>query len=159
MFDFLWGILNLILVLSFFFFLIGLVVRGKKFLDPYPKVFTGPVLFFGVLGLLNSTSSSQKPISSYKGFATSQVIDVAEYLSNKIQLVLVRDSESKEIFHEGSYSSIHGFVMGLEWQHVGLVEKDKRLEVHGFYRYSFMGLNVFNSVETYVIDDINPDLN
>lgn len=159
MYQLLWGILNLFLVVSFFYFLIGLVIKGRKFLNPYPKIFTVPVLVFGVLGLLNSTTSKEKTFPIYKGFATMEGIEVSENLANTIHLVLVRDMETKKIFYEGSHSNLSGFVMGMDWEHLGVIEKGNITEVSGLFHYRIMGVKVFSDHQSYQIKDINPDLN
>lgn len=147
-----WGILNLILILSFFYLFIGLVVKGRNFLKPYPKVYTIPILFLGVMGFLKNTTGKAKEIPVYKGFASMDEIELSENLTNKIHFVLVRDRDTREIFYEGSFSRISGFVLGLEWKHLGIVEYENKIEVMGCYSFKLLGNEVFSPFESFLIE-------
>ncbi len=110
MIQFLWNVLNLLLVLSFYYFALGLIFNGRKFLESYPKVFVGLVLIFGTFGFLKSANknSKEEPFISSKPVKID-FIPVVEKLSNRIEFTLIRDVETGEIDKEASTFSFHGF--------------------------------------------------
>lgn len=146
-----WGILNLFLVLSFFFFIIAILVRGRKFLIGYNKLFTIPVLILGIFGVLSSKKDEDKIIPGYKGMATMETISVAKNLSNNISLILVRDKETGQLIHERSYSTVHGFVMGLDWDHLVVIENRETLQIRGMLHWKFMGNLVFSQSKVFEV--------
>lgn len=151
MLQLLWGILNLFLVLSFFFFLIGTLIRGRKFLMGYNKLFTVPVLLLGIFGVLSSKKDEDKKIPIHKGMATVETISVAKNLSNNISMVLVRDKETEQILQERSYSTFHGFVMGLDWDHMVVIENKDTLQIRGVLHWKFMGNLVFSQSKVFEV--------
>jgi hypothetical protein len=152
MINLLWSLLNLFLVLSFYYFTIGLVVRGRKFLAPYFKPFVLFVLVFGTFGFLNSaTKGSERNVKINNRPSTVEKVLVSEYLSNKLFITLIKDGETGEINPEFSTSDLQGLVMGLKWNHFQVIEKDGKLELAGWWDWSLMGNRVFSSFETYSI--------
>ncbi|MFN3759384.1 MAG: hypothetical protein ACK4SF_09220 [Algoriphagus aquaeductus] len=152
MINLLWSLLNLFLVLSFYYFAIGLVVRGRKFLAPYFKPFVLFVLVFGTFGFLNlATKGSERNVKINNRPSTVEKVLVSEYLSNKLFITLIRDGETGEINPEFSTSDLQGLVMGLKWNHFQVIEKDGKLELAGWWDWSLMGNRVFSSFETYSI--------
>ncbi len=152
MLQLIWGILNLLFILSFFYLLIGLVVKGRKFLEPYSKVVTFPILILGVLGFLSNSVSEEKHIPVFTGLATVEEWEVSQNLTNSIKLVLMKDKKTGEIINDHSYSTAQGFVLGLQWKHLGVIEHENRIEVLGGFTYKFFGSNVFSSIDLYVIE-------
>ena len=146
-----WGILNLFLVLSFFFFIIAILVRGRKFLTGYNKLFTIPVLILGIFGVLSSKNDEDKIIPGYNGMATMETISVANNISNNISLILVRDKETGQLIHERSYSTVHGFVMGLDWDHLVVIENKDTLQIRGVLHWKFMGNLVFSQSKVFEV--------
>lgn len=142
-----------------FLFLLGLIFRGKKFLNDYSKLFTSPVLILGIFGILYSTGNEDKPIPSYRGLATMETILVSKNLSNKIQLHVVRDEETGRIFQEGSFSFIQGFVLGLKWRHFSVTSNVSSLEVSGSWEWYLIGNQVYRSFETYQIGNNDLPIN
>ena len=151
MIQLLWGILNLFLVLSFFFFLIGTLIRGRKFLMGYNKLFTVPVLLLGIFGVLSSKKDEDKKTPVYKGMATMETISVAKNISNNISLILVRDKETGQLIQERSYSTVHGFVMGLDWDHLVVIENRETLQIRGMLHWKFMGNLVFSQSKVFEV--------
>jgi hypothetical protein len=151
MIQLLWGILNLFLVLSFFFFLIGTLIRGRKFLMGYNKLFTVPVLLLGIFGVLSSKKDEEKKIPIHKEMATVETLSAAKNLSNNISLVLVRDKETEQILQERSYSTFHGFVMGLDWDHMVVIENKDTLQIRGVLHWKFMGNLVFSQSKVFEV--------
>lgn len=152
MINLLWSLLNLFLVLSFYYFAIGLVVRGRKFLAPYFKPFVLFVLVFGTFGFLNlATKGSERNVKINNRPSTVEKVLVSEYLSNKLFITLIRDGETGEIKPEFSTSDLQGLVMGLKWNHFQVIEKDGKLELAGWWDWSLMGNRVFSSFENYSI--------
>lgn len=150
MLQLLWGILNLFLILSFFYFLIGLIFRGRKILAGYSKLYTIPVLFLGFAALINpKENEEEKPVPV--GLATIEFIEVSENLTNKISLVLIRDKDSGKIIQERTYSSIHGFTSGLEWEHQGVVNEGKKLKISGIKHWHLFGNPIFSHPEVFEI--------
>ncbi len=155
-----WSLLNLFLILSFFYFAIGLIVKGRKFLEPYFKPFVLFVLVFGTYGFVKYASKKlQEEVKVNPNPSTQEVIPVSEQLSNTISLTLCRDKDTGEIDQEFSKSYIHGLVMGLKWNHVQVTEKDGNLEVEGWWDLNLIGNRVFSHYETYRIRDNYPALN
>ena len=152
MVQLIWGILNLLFILSFFYLIIGLVVKGRKFLKPYPKVVTFPILILGVLGSLSYSISEEKHTPVYTGLATVEEREVSQNLTNSIKLVIVKDKVTGEILNDHSYSTAHGFVLGLEWKHLGVIEHENRIEVLGGFIYKFFGSNIYSSYNLYEIE-------
>lgn len=151
MLQLLWGVINLFLVLSFFYFGIGILIRGRKFLIGYNKFFTVPVLLIGFLGVIFSEKIEDKIIPGYKGLATMETILVSKNLSNTIQLFLVRDKETGQLLQEKSHSSVHGFVMGLDWDHLLVIEKKETLQIRGVLHWKFMGNLVFSQDKVFEV--------
>jgi len=151
MIQLLWGILNLFLVLSFFFFLIGTLIRGRKFLMGYNKLFTVPVLLLGIFGVLSSKKDEEKKIPIHKEMATVETLSAAKNLSNNISLVLVRDKETEQILQERSFSTFHGFVMGLDWDHMVVIENKDTLQIRGVLHWKFMGNLVFSQSKVFEV--------
>lgn len=151
MLQLLWGVINLFLVLSFFYFGIGILIRGRKFLIWYNKFFTVPVLLIGFLGVIFSEKIEDKIIPGYKGLATMETILVSKNLSNTIQLFLVRDKETGQLLQEKSYSSVHGFVMGLDWDHLLVIEKKETFQIRGVLHWKFMGNLVFSQDKVFEV--------
>jgi hypothetical protein len=146
MIQLLWGILNLFLILSFFYFLIGLIFRGRKVLAGYSKLYTIPVLFLGFAALINPKEpEDDKPVSV--GLVTMETIEVSRNLTNKISLELIRNKDSGKIIQERTYSSIHGFTSGLVWEHIGVVIEGKKLKVSGVKHWHLFGNTIFSQSE------------
>lgn len=150
MIQLLWGMLNLFLILSFFYFLIGLIFRGRKVLAGYSKLYTIPVLFLGFAALINpKEKEEEKPI--HKGLVTMETIEVSRNLTNKISLELIRDKDSGKIIQERTYSDIHGFVSGLKWEHKDVKSKGKKLKVSGILHWQLFGNTIFSQSEVFEI--------
>ncbi len=155
-----WSLLNLFLVLSFFFFAFGLILKGRQFLQPYFKPFVVFVLVFGTFGVLNSTTKGfRKEPKLINQPTTRETFLVSEHLSNKLLLTLHRDRETGEIIQEFSSSDLQGLVMGLSWKHLEVVESNGQLQVEGWWDWSLMGIRVFRNFRTYPIADNYPALN
>lgn len=146
MIQLLWGILNLFLILSFFYFLIGLIFRGRKVLAGYSKLYTIPILFLGFAAFLHSKEKEEDKHISV-GKATIEFIEVSKNLTNKISLLLIRDKDSGKIIQERTYSSIHGFTSGLKWEHKGVVSEGKKLKVSGIMHWHLFGNTIISQAE------------
>lgn len=154
MIHLLWGVFNLLLLLSFYYFALGLIFKGKKFLEPYPKVLVGLVLIFGTFGFLKSATKN----SHEQSFISSKpvkidFVPVVDKLSNRIELTLIRDIETGEIDKESSTSSLHGFMSGLRWNHLQISESNGRLAVEGWWDWYLIGNRVFSNFEVYELSD------
>jgi hypothetical protein len=155
-----WSLLNLFLILSFFYFAIGLIVKGRKFLEPYFKPFVFSVLVFGIMGLISSiTIGSKRETLLINHPTTRETFLVSEQLSNTLSLTVYRSKETGEIIQEFSSSDLQGLVMGLSWKHLYVVEKNGQLQLEGWWDWSLMGNRVFRNFRTYPIADNNPALN
>ncbi len=155
-----WSLLNLFLILSFFYFAIGLIVKGKKFLEPYFKPFVLFVLVFGTMGFLKSATKGLKSETKFINHPTTrETFLVSEQLSNTLSLTVYRSKETGEIIQEFSSSDLQGLVMGLSWKHLYVVEKNGQLQLEGWWDWSLMGNRVFRNFRTYPIADNNPALN
>ena len=151
-----WSLLNLFLILSFFFFAITLIVKGRKYLKTYSRPFVIFVLIFGSVGFLNSANKrgevkakiNQKP-------SKTSVLRVKEGLSTYLSLTLIQDIETGEINQEFSSTNLHGLVLGLKWNHLQVLQKNGVLQVEGWYDWYLMGNRVFSNFETYSISEKN----
>lgn len=152
MIQLIWSLINLFLVLSFFFFVLGLVIRGRKFLDRYFLPFVYSVLFFGVFGLLNlQNSGSVAEIEYFSRAVDVTTIPVVHQFSNKLELRLFKDSNTGDVLQEYTTSSLHGFVSGLRWTHLRATESPDRIEVEGFWDWYLLGNRVISTYEVYEI--------
>lgn len=86
-----------------------------------------------------------------------EVIDVSKKLTNKIQLKLVRDKVTGEIYQEGSHSNLQGFVLGLKWKYQGVIKKDNELHIHGMLVWKLFAVEVFGESKEFVIPDNYPE--
>lgn len=134
MIHLLWGLLNFLLPLSFFYFALGLIFKGRKFLEPYPKGLVGLALFIGTLGFLKfaTKNSKEEPFVSFKPVIID-FVPVVDKLSNRIELTLIRDINTGEINKESSPLSLHGFMSGLRWNHLQISESNGRLAVESWW--------------------------
>lgn len=152
----LWSLLNLFLVLSFFYFAIGLIFRGRKTIEPYFKPFVFVVLFFGFTGFLGSYKKKNEDKTLVIPMPLERKnYSVFSHLSNKMELTIYRDPETKVINQEFSKSSIHGLVMGLQWHHVMVSENVNELEVEGFWEWNLIGNRAFRNFRTYKIEAVD----
>lgn len=150
----LWSLLNLFLILSFYYFTIGLIVRGRKFLASYFKPYVLFVMVFGTYGFVKSASKYlQQEAKVNHRASTIQIIPVSEQLSNKLILTLIRDAQTGEVDQKFSSSDLQGLVLGLRWNHVQVVEKTENMEVEGWWDWYLMGNRVFSNYEIYEIGD------
>ena len=156
MIHLLWSLLNLFLILSFYFFAIGLIFRGRKTIEPYFKPFVVVVLFLGISGFLSSGFGKNKNKAPVIPKPHEQLAyPVFNHLSNKMELTIYRDLENGEINQEYSMSRVSGLVLGLRWTHVMVTENQDGLEVEGFWDWYLMGNRVFSNYTTYEIEDID----
>lgn len=156
----LWSLFNLFLVLSFLYFAIGLIFRGRKTIEPYFKPFVFVVLFLGLTGMLRSSTKKEKSNSlEIPRLLEQTTYPVFSQLSNKMHLTVFRDPKTKEVIQEYSISRISGLVMGIRWNHLMVIENKNGLEVEGWWDWYLMGNRIFSNYETYQIADNNPDLN
>jgi len=154
MIQFLWSIFNLLLLLSFYYFALALIFKGRKFLESYPQVLVGAVLIFGTFGFLKSaTKNSQEQSFINSKPVKIDFIPVVDKLSNRIELTLVRDINTGEIDKESSTSSLHGFISGLRWNHLQLSETNGHLAVEGWWDWYLLGNRVFSNFEVYELSD------
>jgi hypothetical protein len=154
MIQFLWSIFNLLLLLSFYYFALALIFKGRKFLESYPQVLVGAVLIFGTFGFLKSaTKNSQEQSFINSKPVKIDFIPVVEKLSNRIELTLIRDIDTGEIDKESSTSSLHGFMSGLRWNHLQLSETNGHLAVEGWWDWYLLGNRVFSNFEVYELSD------
>ncbi len=154
MIHLLWSLLNLFLILSFYFFAIGLIFRGRKTIEPYFKPFVVVVLFLGISGFLSAGSGKNKNKSTVIPRPLEQTAyPVFSHLSNKMEVTIYRDPETGEINQEYSESRVSGLVMGLRWTHVMVAENQDGLEVEGFWDWYLMGNRVFSNYKIYKIED------
>jgi hypothetical protein len=154
MIHLLWSVFNLLLLLSFYYFALGLIFKGRKFLESYPKVFVGLVLIFGTFGFLKSaTKNSQEQQIMNSKPVKIDFVPVVDKLSNRIELTLIRDINTGEIDKESSTSSLHGFMSGLRWNHLQISESNGRLAVEGWWDWYLIGNRVFRNFEVYELSD------
>jgi len=154
MIHLLWSLLNLFLILSFYFFAIGLIFRGRKTIEPYFKPFVVVVLFLGISGFLSSGFGKNKNKAPVIPKPHEQLAyPVFNHLSNKMELTIYRDLENGEINQEYSMSRVSGLVLGLRWTHVMVTENQDGLKVEGFWDWYLMGNRVFSNYKIYKTED------
>jgi hypothetical protein len=101
--------------------------------------------------VLSSKKDEEKKIPIHKEMATVETLSAAKNLSNNISLVLVRDKETEQILQERSYSTFHGFVMGLDWDHMVVIENKDTLQIRGVLHWKFMGNLVFSQSKVFEV--------
>lgn len=154
MIQLLWSLLNLFLILSFYFFAIGLIFRGRKTIEPYFRPFVIVVLFLGISGFLGSSPGKNKSKSVVIPRPLEQsTYPVFSHLSNKMEITIYRDPETGAIDQEYSLSRVSGLVLGLRWTHVLIAENQDGFEVEGFWDWYLLGNRVFSNYKIYKIED------
>ena len=106
---------------------------------------------FWVCGLLNlQNSGSVVEVKHFTRAVEVSSIPVVHQFSNKLELRLVKDSDTSDIIQEYTASSLHGFVSGLRWTHLRATASADGMEVEGFWDRYLLGNRVISTYEDYV---------
>ncbi|PZX61381.1 hypothetical protein LV84_00369 [Algoriphagus ratkowskyi] len=144
-----WGVLNILLILSWLWIGFSLFFRRKNIAVGNSR----PYSIFFVVGLLVLLSAKSKdsvaPKMSYNKPTTVTIVETGKTLTNHISIVSIRDKESGEILTQYTDSNLTGFMSGLDWEQSGVYESDGKLEVNGILSWRLFGINFFSQSKSF----------
>jgi hypothetical protein len=143
--DLLWGIINGVAILYFFYLLIGLIFRGRKIIQNHPRILSFPILILGILGILSLESKKDIPVKIIESSYSMESIAVPYSAINELHLLIYRNKTTGEINPVISESTLSGFVLGRSWGHRSVDFKEGKWDLAGSMTYSFMGAEIFST--------------
>ena len=149
MIHLIWGVLNILLILTWLWIGFSLLFRRKSLvvgnLKPYSIFF-----IVGLLVLFSAKSKdSESPKMSYNKPISVTIVKTGETLTNHISILIIRDKESGEILPQYTHSNLTGFMAGLDWEQSGVNERDGKLEVSGILSWKLFGINFYSQSKSY----------
>lgn len=154
MIGLIWGILNLILILSFFYFALGLLFKGRKWLHQYDRRLTYPVLFIGFLSIAAQGKRSKKEINSHLKFPVSmETTKVKNDLVSNFHITLIREKESSKLLLNESSTNLLGFIAGREWVHLGFSLEGNQIIAYGMMNWKLFGGKVYSNSVSFLIPE------
>ncbi|WP_157359653.1 hypothetical protein [Algoriphagus mannitolivorans] len=143
-------------MLAFFFFLMALLFRGRKFLEGYNRSFVVLVLVVGFGGFFMRSKPKKEDIKLVYG--KMETIKIKYNWTNSLFLNLVRDPETGEILQEESSSIMSGLVAGIDWHHVRISEFGDQKILEGFITWRLLGWRILDSFHYLEVPNLNPSI-
>jgi len=157
-----WSIINGIIILYFFYLIIGFIVKGKKIFKSRFKVISLIVIVSGaiqIISALTSEKSSNRIIISENHIKTNyskiKRVVLEETLTLDINLLLKYTINKSKYVPLESTSSLTGFVSGYVWEFKSININNYKLSenieytANGILKWNFFGVTVYNQYKEY----------
>ena len=162
MIHLIWSIINGIIVLYFFYLIIGFIAKGKKIFKPQFKTVS---IFIMVIGIVQIISASDSDKHTYRITITE---DYNKKNNTKLQQVLLEDNltfdinmlvkyfiDQNEYIPIESNSFLTGLVSGYVWEFNSIdtnkygPNKNSEYIANGILKWNLFGITVYRESKTF----------
>ncbi|MBD0823916.1 hypothetical protein ICJ85_07765 [Aestuariibaculum marinum] len=162
MIHLIWSIINLIIVVYFFYLLIGFILKGKRIFKPQFKGISIFIMIIGIVQIISASNSkkSTNHIAISKNYnkkdetKTKQII-LEDNLTLDINLHVQYSIQQNNYIPIESYSSLTGLVMGYDWEFKSIdinnynSNEQTEFVVNGILKWNLFGITVYNTSKTF----------
>lgn len=169
MIHLIWSGLNLIILLYFFYLIIGFIIKGKKIFKPQFKIASIALMVIGIVQIVSATESEENTnrISfvenhdKMNGNKIAQVL-LENNLTFDIHMSVTCRVDKKDFIPIESYSNLNGLVSGFDWEYKSVViNRNNRNEIeyhlNGVLQWNLFGISIYRQAKTF--DGIMPVYN
>jgi hypothetical protein len=157
MIHLIWSGINLIVLLYFFYLIIGFIIKGKKIFKPQFKIASIALMVIGIVQIVSATKSEEKInrisfVENREKMNATEITDVVleSNLTFDIHMSVTYRVDKKEIIPIESYSNLNGIVIGFEWEYKYATINDKNLngeieyDISGVLKWNLFGINIYS---------------
>lgn len=157
-----WSIINGIIVLYFFYLIIGFIIKGKKIFKPQFKIVSIFIMVIGIIQII-SASDSEKNTNlitinddyNKKNNSKIKQIVLEDNLTLDINLLIKYSVDQNEYIPIESNSFLTGLVSGYVWEFKSIEANNSKLNgktefiADGVLKWNLFGITVYNESKSF----------
>ncbi|PCH69152.1 MAG: hypothetical protein COC06_08065 [Bacteroidales bacterium] len=157
-----WSGINMVILLYFFYLIIGFISKGKKIFKPQFKIASIALMVIGIVQIISATEldDNTNRISfvdnheKMQGTGISQMI-LENNLTFDIQMSVTYRVGENEFIPIESYSNLNRFVIGFEWDCKSAAINEKNLngeikyDISGVLKWNLFGINIYSQPKAF----------
>jgi len=157
MIHLIWSIINLIIVLYFFYLIIGFIGKGKQMFNSQFKVVSIFVMLIGIVQIISAANSEEKTnritiSNNYNKKNNSKVekVKLEDNLTFDINMLVKYSIEQNELIPIESNSFLTGFVSGYDWEFKSIETNNYKpnekseFTANGILKWNLFGITVYS---------------
>lgn len=151
-----WSIINLILVLFFFYLIAGVIRKGKKLFSPQFKVVSICVMVIGIVQIISAANSEDRTnritiSNNYNENDNTKVekVKLEDNLTLDINMLVKYSITQNKLIPIESNSFLSGFVSGYDWEfesiETNILKPNEKagFSAKGILKWNLFGITVF----------------
>jgi len=162
MIHLIWSGINLIIILYFFYLIIGFITRGTKIFNPQIKTFSIVLMVIGIFQIISARESEEdtnrivfiEKHDIHCDYKTQQV-RLENNLTLDIEMLATYCTNGDKFKVIETYSNIYGFVTGFEWKYKSSSINENSVNgkieynISGILKWNIFGINIYSQQKTF----------
>lgn len=162
MLYFIWSIINILILLFFWYLIIGFIAKGKHIFKPHFKVISVFIMVIGVIQIVAASNSEKKTnrIITTENFDKQHTTGIKKVVLEDnvtldIKMLVEYSVEQNEFVVIESNSFLTGMVNGYEWEFISMrtnscePNKNVTFTADGVLKWNLFGIEIYSQAKTF----------
>ena len=156
MLELIWSVLNILIVLFFFYLLVGILFRGKKIFEGKFKNLSIIILILGAVQIISATikDESENSLEIENRYKPNQptVVEkmvIKDDFLKKYNLSIIYSKEDGVLIPIKSNCTMTGLVSGFDWEFVSIHVEKKQYYATGILIWDLFGIEFYRQEKNF----------
>ncbi len=163
MIHLIWSIINVIILLYFFYLIIGFIIKGKGIFKPQFKIVSIFIMVIGIVQVISASNSEKKSnrisitdVYNKKNSSKLKQVVLEDNLTFDINMLVKYSIDKNYYIPIESSSFLTGLVSGYVWEFNSIdtnnLNSNGKAEfiANGILKWNLFGITVYNESKTFI---------